>query len=70
MKQINPGDTIHTPRFLTVTIKEVFKTEKELREAGYTEPTHFDEADCPYRISGKTIGSNRMEFAAARKIVL
>lgn len=70
MKQINVGDVVRTPRFLNVTIKEVFKTEKALREAGYTEPTHFDEPDCPYRVCGKSVGPNQMEFAAARKTIL
>lgn len=70
MKKINAGDVVRTPRFLNVTITEVFKTEKELREAGYTEPTHFDEPDCPYRICGKSTGPNQMVFAAARKMTL
>lgn len=65
--EIKVGDTILTPRFLNVTIEEVFETERELREAGYTETTHFEDPDRPYRVNGKHIGPNRMQFAAAKK---
>lgn len=67
---IKAGDVVHTPRFLDVTIKEVFASEKELREAGYTEPTHFEDPKRPFRVNGKSIGVNRMEFAAAPKLVV
>lgn len=69
MKKLNPGDQVRTPRFLTVTIKEVFPSETAMREAGYTEPTHYDDPECKYRVSGKSIGENLMEFAAAPRIV-
>ena len=57
------GDTIKTPRFLTVKIQEVFESVKELEKAGYKEPTHFEGE---YKIQGKHTGENRMQFAAAR----
>lgn len=58
------GDTIHTPRFLTVTINEVL-TPDDAQEKGYKEPTHYERAG--YDILGKSIGLNRMVFAAIRK---
>ena len=36
---IKAGDTVRTPRFLTVTIKETFVDEDTMMQAGYTEPT-------------------------------
>lgn len=37
--KIKVGDYVRTPRFLEVRINEVFESEKEMRQAGYTEPT-------------------------------
>ncbi len=56
------GDKIFTPRFCTVTIKEVFCDRVEAELMGYTEPTHY--CDDHFGILGKSIGTNRMEFAA------
>lgn len=67
MKILKEGDRIRTPRFLNVTIKEVFPDVKSMREAGYTEPTHFDDPETPYAICGKSTGWNQMEFAAGKK---
>lgn len=58
------GDHIYTPRFCTVRINEVFESENEAIENGYTEPTHYRGE---YKILGKSIGMNRMVFAAAKK---
>ena len=60
------GDSIYTPRFCTVKIEEVFETAKEAHEAGYHEPTHYDN-NPEYAIQGKHTGTNRMNFAAIRK---
>lgn len=61
---IEAGDYVETPRFLTVKIQEVLSRE-EARMKGYTEPTHY--IDTQYDIRGKSIGLNRMVFAAIRK---
>lgn len=53
----------NTPRFCNVTLEAVYGTEKELRAAGYTEPTHYQ--NDRYVIRGKSTGFNRMVFAAA-----
>lgn len=58
------NDYVKTPRFLTVKIQEVFETVKDMYEAGYYEPTHYEGE---YAIQGKSIGINRMIFAAAKK---
>ena len=58
------GDYIYTPRFCTVQINEVFESKTEARENGYTEPTHYQGE---YEILGKSIGMNRMVFAAVKK---
>jgi len=58
--QIN--EYVNTPRFLTVRISAIFANADEAREAGYREPTHYD--NDVYEIHGKHIGTNRMVFAA------
>lgn len=60
------GDSIRTPRFLTVTIKEVYENREDATRDGFTEPTHYTK-DSQYDILGKSIGMNRMVFAAVRK---
>ena len=59
------GDTIYTPRFCTVEIKEVLGR-AEAWEQGFTEPTHYDK-DPAFDIYGKVTGTNRMIFAAVAK---
>lgn len=59
------GDTVYTPRFCTVTIQEVFEDAGTAGEKGYTEPTHYE--DPKYNVYGKHTGTNRMQFAAAKK---
>lgn len=63
--EIKKGSVVHTPRFLDVRISEVYDNQDQLREAGYTEPTHF--VDAEWEVRGKSIDLFRMEFAAARK---
>lgn len=62
---IHVGATIKTPRFMTVTLKEVSRDRQAAADSGYTEPTHYDNRD--WDIFGKNIGENRMVFAAVRK---
>ena len=64
MSKVKVGDYIRTPRFLNVRIEEVFPNERACREAGYTEPTHY-KGDVV--VLGKSIGWNRMVFAAAER---
>ena len=59
------GDKVRTPRFLWVTIQEVYESREEVREAGYIEPTHYQ--NDAFGILGKSIGINRMIFAAFKK---
>jgi hypothetical protein len=47
-----------------VEIKEVFENEMAADEAGYTETTHYE--NLYYHIRGKSIGINRMIFAAIK----
>ncbi len=63
--EIKVGDYVRTPRFLEVRINEVFGSENEMRQAGYTEPTHY--MNYEWSIRGKSIGINRMIFAACRR---
>ncbi len=58
------GDKIYTPRFCTVQIEEVFQSEREAREAGYTNNTYYEGGG--FAVFGKTINSYQMEFAAAK----
>lgn len=62
---LEAGDTVRTPRFMTVTLKEVFDSVTAMEEAGYTEPTHL--INEMYAVKGKSIGENRMVFAAGKK---
>lgn len=64
-KEIKAGDYVRTARFLDVRINEVFKSEKEMCQAGYTETAHYVNDD--WEVCGKSIGVNRMRFAACRK---
>ena len=58
------GQVVRTPRFLEVDISEVFPTWKDMWNAGYTEPTHYDGA---FEVFGKVTGRYTMEFAASPK---
>ena len=59
------GAFVHTPRVLSVMVSEVFPAREDARAAGFTEPTHY-ESDY-FDILGKSLGLNRMVFAAAMK---
>lgn len=59
------GDVVRTPRFLNVEIETVYLTVDDMRKAGYTEPTHYQDPD--YEVCGKNIGLYQMVFAAAHK---
>lgn len=59
------GDQVCTPRFLNVEITEVFKSGKEARENGFTEPTYYRSDD--YDVLGKNIDCLHMVFAAVEK---
>ncbi len=61
---LKKGSRVYTPRFCTVIIKEVFDTEQKAKEAGFQEPTFYEDPE--YGIRGKSIDINRMEFAAFR----
>lgn len=58
------GDYVNTPRFLKVRLEAVYGCPEELYAEGYKEPTHYKNNE--YTILGKSIGENRMLFAAAR----
>ena len=57
------GDWVKVPRFCSVKIEAVL-TREEAGDQGYTEPTNYEGE---YEIFGKSIGENRMTFAAVIK---
>ena len=59
------GDRVYTPRFCTVQIAEVYGTETEAKQAGYTEPTYW--RDIEYGILGKSLDAYHMRFAGYHK---
>lgn len=61
--EIKLGDKIQTPRFLTVRIAAIFESVELAACCGFTNGTDLDNPD--YEILGKSIGNNRMLFAAA-----
>ncbi len=58
-------DKIYTPRFCTVTIKEIFGSISEARKAGFTESAHYNDSE--YDVMGKSIDMYHMEFAGVKK---
>lgn len=64
---IKKNETARTQRFGYVRIEEVFRNEREAREAGYTEPTYNDDED-DYVVLGKSIDVYHMKFAAYKKL--
>ena len=62
---INKGDYVKTPRFFTIKIHEVFENRSDAFYEGFKESAHYD--DGIYEILGKSIGHNRMIFAAVKK---
>jgi hypothetical protein len=63
--QMKKGEWIETPRFCKVKIKKVFRSNERANKEGYTEPTHYRNNE--YYIRGKSIGNNRMIFAAIKR---
>jgi len=63
--KMKKGDYVETPRFLTVKIEKVFKSNERALREGYTEPTHYGNPE--YHIRGKHTGPNMMKFAAIKK---
>ena len=64
-KLINAGDFVITPRFSKVRIWQVFNTEQEARESGYTEQSYFE--DPGFGVLGKVLDMEHIRFAAYRK---
>lgn len=62
------GDYVNTPRFLKVKIEEVYNSEAEARNAGFTETTHYWN-DPEYGVYGKVLDRFHMEFAGFKKEV-
>lgn len=62
---LRAGDMAYTPRFCTVTVKEVFDSRNAAESAGYTEQTYYE--DGSYGILGKSLDLYHMEFAAYKK---
>ena len=56
------GDHVYTPRFCSVTIKEVFNSRNEAVDAGYKEPTHYHKNGWT-----KVYKPNYMYFAAVKE---
>jgi len=63
--RVKKGEYIKTPRFLTVKIEKVFRSNERAYKEGYTEPTHYVNSE--YHIRGKHIGENRMVFAGIKR---
>ena len=61
------GDYVYTPRFCNVMISEVYESSEKACSDGFTEPTHY--TDEQWHVRGKSIGLNRMIFAAIKKKV-
>jgi hypothetical protein len=59
------GDYVMTPRFCSVKIEKVFRSNERALKEGYVEPTHY--RDSEYHIRGKHTGENMMTFAAIRR---
>ena len=59
------GARVETPRFCTVRVKEVYESALEAMEAGYKEPTFYENPE--HGILGKSLDLYHMEFAAFRK---
>ena len=52
---------IKTPRFLEVRIIAIFGKSDDARQLGFTEPTDYDGE---FKVYGRHIGTNLMDFAA------
>lgn len=63
--KLKKGDIVYSPRFCHLELYEVFENRAAAQKAGYSEPTGY--SDSEYGILGKSIGLNKMIFAAYRK---
>lgn len=64
---LTKGQFVHTPRFCTVRIAEVFSSVAEAAKAGFKEPTHYAwEHNDGYDILGKSLDIYHMTFAAVK----
>lgn len=63
--KLHAGDYVDTPRFCHVQLERVYRDEAEMRRDGYTELTDYRNSE--YVVCGKSVGLNRMTFAAALK---
>ncbi len=63
--KVNIGDIAMTPRFLNVRIAAIFESVELADSCGFTEGTDFRNEE--YHIRGKSIGENRMLFAAVKR---
>jgi hypothetical protein len=59
------GDRVATPRFLRVRIAAMFESIELAENCGFTESTDF--RDETYHIRGKSVGENKMVFAAINR---
>lgn len=59
------GDYVSTPRFCSVRIEKVFRSEENARKNGFCEPTHY--VNGTYGVLGKHTGINTMIFAGYKK---
>ena len=59
------NDIVNTPRFLHVTIDEIFDSYEEAVKEGYTNPTYYESQE--WGVLGKTTGIHSMVFCAYRK---
>ena len=64
---MNIGDRVYTPRFCTVRVKALFDSRQEAEQAGFTEPTYYEDPSATFGVSGKSLDMYHMEFAAYRK---
>ena len=50
---MNIGDRVYTPRFCTVRVKALFDSRQEAEQAGFTEPTYYEDPSAAFGVSGK-----------------
>ena len=60
-EDVRINSRIKTPRFLEVRIIAIFGKKADAEKLGFTEPTHYDGE---FKVYGRHIGTNRMDFAA------
>ena len=60
-EDVRIGSRIETPRFLGVRIIAIFGKEADARNLGFTETTDYSGE---FKVYGRHIGTNLMDFAA------